>query len=55
MKRATLLIFSLLIWSFTMAGAAPTQPAQWIWQPGVKQVNCWMRFRKPVVLDSASG
>ncbi|UOE46224.1 glycoside hydrolase [Mucilaginibacter sp. SMC90] len=51
MRRASLLIFILLICIPAIARIAPEHPAQWIWQPGINQVNCWMRFRKQVTID----
>lgn len=50
MRRASILILWLMFGMATMA-QTPTSKAQWIWQPGVNNANCWMRLRKEVVLD----
>ena len=46
------LLFVLFIAMAAIANAAPVPIAQWIWQPGVANANCWMRFRKHVDLNS---
>lgn len=51
MRRTSLLIFGILIWTGAMARVPLENRAQWIWQPGFNPANCWMRFRKQVVLD----
>lgn len=50
-KSVRLYVFFLLIGNIIVGKAAPLSKAQWIWHPNVNQSNCWMRFRKQVVLD----
>jgi alpha-L-rhamnosidase len=50
MKRIIPLLLVLFACVAIRVKATPTTKAQWIWHPDIGRPNCWMRFRKQVMI-----